>query len=117
MLQDDSGELMVFEHGSQFPITVDESLSQGTRDQIYLSIRFALMDHIDDNQERLPAFLDEVFVNWDHERRMLGYQILGDLAERRQVFVFTCHPWLADEILSVASAQLIRLADEPTMAT
>lgn len=112
MLQDDSGDLMVFEQASQFPITVDESLSQGTRDQIYLSIRFALMDHLDENQERLPAFLDEVFVNWDQERRMLGYQILKDLAARRQVFVFTCHPWLAAEIQSVVEAQLIELAND-----
>jgi len=112
MLQDDSGELTIFEHRSKFPITVDGSVSQGTRDQIYLSIRFALMDHIDDNQERLPAFLDEVFVNWDHERRMLGYQILRDLAARRQVFVFTCHPWLAEEIQSVVKAQRIELAND-----
>lgn len=112
MLEDESGDLIVFEQGSQFPIVVDESLSQGTRDQVYLSIRFALMDHLDDNQERLPAFLDEVFVNWDHERRMLGYQILKDLADRRQVFVFTCHPWLASEIRSVVEAQLIELTND-----
>lgn len=111
MLQDDSGEMIVYEQGGQFPITVDQSLSQGTRDQIYLSIRFALMDHIDDNQERLPAFLDEVFVNWDKERRMSGYQILKDLAARRQVFVFTCHPWLAEEIKTVVQAQLIELGE------
>jgi len=97
----------VFERGNKFPADVDDSLSQGTRDQIYLSIRFALMDHLDANQERLPAFLDEVFVNWDKERRMLGYEILKDLSERRQVFVFTCHPWLAEELQTVLTAQQI----------
>ena len=86
-----------------------ESLSQGTRDQIYLSIRFALMDHLDAHQERLPAFLDEVFVNWDKERRLLGYEILKDLSKRRQVFVFTCHPWMADELETVVTAKRITI--------
>lgn len=109
ILEDEGRSLMVFERGSGFPIEVDESLSQGTRDQVYLSIRFALMDHLDANQERLPAFLDEVFVNWDEHRRLLGYEILKDLSERRQVFVFTCHPWMADELETVVTAQRIDL--------
>jgi len=109
ILEDEGRRLMVFERGSGLPMEVDESLSQGTRDQVYLSIRFALMDHLDAHQERLPAFLDEVFVNWDEERRLLGYEILKDLSERRQVFVFTCHPWMADELEKVVTAQRIEL--------
>ncbi len=109
ILEDEGRRLTVFEKGSGFPIEVDESLSQGTRDQVYLSIRFALMDHLDAHQERLPAFLDEVFVNWDEDRRLLGYEILKDLSERRQVFVFTCHPWMANELETVVTAQRIEL--------
>jgi uncharacterized protein YhaN len=109
LLEDEERRLMVFEKGSGIPIEVDESLSQGTRDQVYLSIRFALMDHLDANQERLPACLDEVFVNWDADRRQLGYEILKDLASRRQVFIFTCHPWMAEELESVVTAQRIEL--------
>jgi uncharacterized protein YhaN len=109
ILEDEGNSLMVFQRGSGLPIEVDESLSQGTRDQVYLSIRFALMDHLDAHQERLPAFLDEVFVNWDKERRLLGYEILKDLSKRRQVFVFTCHPWMADELETVVTAKRITI--------
>ena len=57
------------------PWPVEAPLSQGTLDQIYLAIRFALVDHLDDGKESLPVFLDEVFVNWDRDRRIRCYDI------------------------------------------
>ncbi len=91
------------------PWPVEAPLSQGTLDQIYLAIRFALIDHLDEGQESLPVFLDEVFVNWDRDRRARCYDIFSEAAARRQVFVFTCHPWLAEEMEQALSAKRIPL--------
>lgn len=91
------------------PWPVEAPLSQGTLDQMYLTIRFALVDHLDEGKESLPVFLDEVFVNWDRDRRVRCYDIFSEVAERRQVFVFTCHSWLADEMEQALSAKRISL--------
>ena len=91
------------------PWPVGAPLSQGTLDQMYLAIRFALVDHLDEGKESLPVFLDEVFVNWDRDRRARCYDIFSEAATRRQVFVFTCHPWLAEEMEQALSAKRIPL--------
>ncbi len=74
------------------------SLSTGAQQQLYLAIRLAVMSHLDEGRERLPAFVDETFVNWDGSRRARGFELLHELSRTRQVFVMTCHaPW-ADEL-------------------
>ena len=84
------------EGGTPRPVTAP--LSQGVRDQIHVALRMALLDHLDQSQEALPVFLDEVFTAWDRNRRQEGYAVIEELAERRQVFVFTCHPALSEEL-------------------
>jgi uncharacterized protein YhaN len=90
-------------------VEVGPPLSTGTQEQIYVALRLALMDHLDDGQVRLPLFLDEVLVNWDATRRDRGLDLLDEMTTRRQVFLFTCHPHLADEAVA-RGATLWRLA-------
>jgi DNA repair exonuclease SbcCD ATPase subunit len=80
------------------PQAVAAPLSEGLRDQVYVALRLALLDHLDRGQEALPVLLDEVFTTWDRGRRKKAYMVLEELAERRQVFVFTCHPALSEEM-------------------
>lgn len=107
---DESNNLQVYQAGEDFPQAVNEPLSRGTRDQIYLAIRLAIIDHLDAEQERLPVFLDEVFVNWDPCRRKEGYAVLRSMAEHRQVFLFTCHPGLAQELEQEVGGHRVLLA-------
>ena len=79
------------------PVEVGPPLSTGTQEQIYVALRLALMDHLDDGQVHLPLFLDEVLVNWDATRRDRGLNLLEAVTATRQVFLFTCHPHLARE--------------------
>lgn len=79
-------------------VEVGPPLSTGTCEQIYLALRLALVRHLDEGGQRLPLFLDEVLVNWDPERRRRGLDLLERTATERQVFLFTCHPDLADEV-------------------
>jgi uncharacterized protein YhaN len=76
---------------------VGAPLSRGTRDQIHLALRLALIDHLDENGERLPLVLDEVLVHWDAARRAAIYGALATVAQTRQVFLMTCHESFASE--------------------
>jgi uncharacterized protein YhaN len=93
------------------PIPLSHPVSTGTLEQAYLSLRLAIVDHLDQGTESLPLFIDEVFVNWDAERRRRGMEVVAGLAETRQVFVFTCHPFMARE-LTEAGARLVELGRE-----
>jgi uncharacterized protein YhaN len=75
---------------------VGPPLSRGTLDQIQVSFRLAVVDHLDHGQETLPLFLDEVLLNWDRDRLDKGLEVLKRLAGKRQVGIFTCHEWLAE---------------------
>jgi hypothetical protein len=112
--------LVVFEAGASFSHLVKSPLSRGTLDQIYLALRLAIIDHLDADRERLPVFLDEVFVNWDAPRRHAAFEILGDMARERQLFVFTCHPFFAEETAEHLDAERIDLtalrSDDKLMA-
>jgi uncharacterized protein YhaN len=88
------------------PIPLTPPISTGTLEQAYLSLRLAIVDHLDQGGERLPLFVDEVFVNWDRERRSRGIEVLGSLSRSRQLFVFTCHPELAEEFSGCGAAVL-----------
>jgi uncharacterized protein YhaN len=80
------------------PVPLAHPVSTGTLEQAYLSLRLAIVDHLDQGGEKLPLFIDEVFVNWDGPRRTRGLELLVGIAKARQVFVFTCHPDLASEL-------------------
>jgi uncharacterized protein YhaN len=84
--------------GLPAPVALAGPVSTGTLEQAYLALRLAIVDHLDRSSEHLPLFVDEVFVNWDGERRAHGLEVLASIAETRQVFVFTCHPSVAEEL-------------------
>ena len=90
---------------------VGQALSQGTREQVYLALRLAIISHLDADRERLPLFMDEALVNWDAWRRDRAFAILERVAEERQVFIFTCHPAMAAE-MEDRGARVIPLAVE-----
>ncbi len=81
-------------------------LSTGATEQLYVAIRLSIMDHLDEGRERLPVFIDEIFVNWDAERRGRGLEALRELSEIRQVFMMTCHaPW-AEELVALGARRI-----------
>jgi len=80
------------------PVPLTPPISTGTLEQAYLSLRLAIVDHLDQGGERLPLFVDEVLVNWDQERRARGMDVLVDVSATRQLFVFTCHDDVAADL-------------------
>jgi uncharacterized protein YhaN len=75
--------------GQSLPIEV---LSRGTREQLFLSLRLALVRWYARRGIDLPLVLDDVLVNFDARRATAAAQLLRDFAARgHQLLVFTCH--------------------------
>ncbi len=66
-------------------------LSVGTRQQLYLSLRLALLITASDVGRGLPVVCDDILVNFDDTRRVQAARALAELARTRQVVLFTCH--------------------------
>ncbi len=67
-----------------------EGLSDGTRDQLYLALRLAAIEHHVETVAPCPVIFDDVLINSDDARASAALQVLGDLATRTQVALF--HP-------------------------
>ncbi|HET6498569.1 MAG TPA: hypothetical protein VFH17_05925, partial [Coriobacteriia bacterium] len=71
-------------------------LSTGTAEQLYLALRLALVGRLGQTGAALPVLMDDVFANFDPERRAGAAEVVAELARTRQVVVFTCHPETAE---------------------
>lgn len=78
------------EHGSVAPRDV-LTLSRGTGDQLWLAVRLAICELALPVEDRCPIVLDDALVNFDDQRLMPALELLGDLARKRQILLFTCH--------------------------
>ena len=72
-------------------------LSRGTREQMYLALRFGLVREFSQNMAPLPVIVDDALVNSDPRRALAAAQGLASLADTNQVLVFTCHPALVEQ--------------------
>ncbi len=82
---DDIGLVVELENGNYMPAS---RLSIGTIDQLYLSLRLAMVEKLSD--EKMPIILDEAFAYYDTERLT---NILKYIKERffdYQIILFTC---------------------------
>lgn len=66
-------------------------LSLGTCQQLYLALRIALLTSADNVGRAIPILADDILVNFDEQRRVGAARALVELAETRQVVLFTCH--------------------------
>lgn len=66
-------------------------LSLGTCQQLYLSLRIALLMTAENVGRAIPIMADDILVNFDEERRRGAVGALKELSARRQVILFTCH--------------------------
>lgn len=82
---DNIGLVVELENGNYIQAS---RLSIGTIDQLYLSLRLAMVEEL--SEERMPIILDEAFVFYDTERLK---NILSYIAQRfkdYQILIFTC---------------------------
>jgi uncharacterized protein YhaN len=73
------------------PLSV-QVLSRGTREQLFVSLRLALVAAYARRGIHLPMILDDVFVNFDAGRTRIACNVLRHFAKQgHQLLVFTCH--------------------------
>lgn len=73
-----------------------EVLSAGTREQLFLALRLALVKLYAERGIRLPLVLDDVLVNFDDSRAQAAAEVLQEFTKQgHQVLVFTCHEHIA----------------------
>lgn len=68
-----------------------ENLSAGTRDQLFLALRVAILDILS-TEYQLPLILDDTFVNFDHPRREMAREVVQRIAADRQVLLLSHDP-------------------------
>jgi uncharacterized protein YhaN len=73
-------------------------LSRGTAEQLYLSMRLALVREYANHVDPLPVVFDDIFVNFDPERSRTSFKAIRDLCTTHQVLLFTCHPHLVRQV-------------------
>ncbi|MCA9015279.1 MAG: DUF4332 domain-containing protein, partial [Planctomycetaceae bacterium] len=72
-------------------LTVSE-LSSGTREQLFLAIRLAMVERFRNQGVELPIILDDVLVNFDQKRTKAAIETLNAVASKgQQILFFTCH--------------------------
>ncbi|MBD3349070.1 MAG: AAA family ATPase [Candidatus Eisenbacteria bacterium] len=80
-----------------------EDLSTGTVDQLYLAIRYALLEFLSEH-EGAPFILDDALVNSDPERRSAALELLHEISDERQVIMLSCENHgqeFADRVISL----------------
>lgn len=76
-------------------------LSLGTCQQLYLALRIALLMEADNVGRAIPILADDILVNFDSVRRVGAARALAELAQVRQVILFTCHEEIVETIRKV----------------
>ncbi|MCC7474497.1 MAG: AAA family ATPase [Pirellulales bacterium] len=93
-------------------------LSRGTREQLFVSLRLALVAAYARRGIHLPMILDDVFVNYDAGRTRTACAVLRNFAKQgHQLMVFTCHEhvWQMFKEISVDCRRIPnRLGSEET---
>lgn len=89
-------------------------MSEGTIDQLFLSLRIAAVEESVAGGVRLPFLADDLFITYDDERSAAGFRVLARLAEQTQVLFFTHHEHLAElarDVLTPARVSTCRLGE------
>lgn len=82
-----------------------EAMSEGTADQLYLSLRLAALELRRDSHPHMPLVLDDVLITSDDTRAANVLRALARFAEDGQVMLFTHHRHLVELARDVLTEQ------------
>ena len=77
-------------------------LSAGTADLLYLSVHLALCELTCPADDPCPLVLDDTLVNFDDARAGRAMALFREIAQHRQVILFTCHEGVARALKKAA---------------
>ncbi len=82
-----------------------EAMSTGTRDQLYLALRLAALDHYVDSAEPLPLIVDDILIQFDDDRSRATLDALAEFSSKTQVILFTHHERVVAEARGLERAK------------
>ena len=78
---------------ARVPVT---GMSQGTRDQLFLSLRLAAIEQHIEGRGPFPVIVDDLLVQFDDDRAVATLEVLSELSVKTQVLFFTHHKHLIE---------------------
>ena len=110
-----ANDILLVENSAGESLTVDH-LSRGTREQLFLSVRLAIVATFARRGIKLPLVLDDVLVNFDALRAQRAAEVLSEFAAGgHQVLLFTCHEHMW-QMFKAIDADCRRLPSRGTVA-
>lgn len=89
-LGDGSKPVLLGVRPNDIEVSVD-GMSDGTRDQLYLSLRIATLEQHLSKGEPMPFVVDDILIGFDDNRTRVCLEVLAELALSTQVLLFTHH--------------------------
>jgi len=86
-----------------------DGMSEGTRDQLYLSLRLASLERYLETNEPMPFIVDDILVNFDNDRAAATLGVLAELSEKTQVIFFTHHLHLVELTQTGGVKEVVRV--------
>ncbi len=100
---DDKGDVLLGLRSDGNTLAI-EQMSEGTRDQLYLALRLATIEHWFDSHPPIPFIVDDILLSFDDERAEAAIRTLLRLASQTQVLFFTHHEHLVSLCRRVVAA-------------
>ena len=97
----DSDDIFIVDENEQVKGLLE--MSRGTREQLYLALRFGLIEEYEKRSEPLPLVMDDIFVNFDDDRNNQIRDRIIQFSKKRQVIVLTCHKRVLDAYSSMGA--------------
>jgi uncharacterized protein YhaN len=85
-----------------------EGLSDGARDQLFLALRLATLEH-QATAVPLPLILDDILIHFDDDRAAAALGVLAEHAATTQVMLFTHHARIVDLAQRALPASSLRV--------
>lgn len=98
---DDDAPLLAGRRASGATVRVGD-MSEGTRDQLYLALRLAYLEHYAERAAPAPFIADDLFASFDDDRTGHGLETLAAIGAKVQPILFTHHR----HVVEIAASRL-----------
>ena len=88
-----------------------EGMSDGTTDQLYLSLRIASIEKYVHENEPIPFIVDDILVHFDDIRSKETLSVLMELSNHTQIIFFTHHARLIEIMNDITEEEEYQLID------
>ncbi|MCI0182368.1 MAG: AAA family ATPase [Acidibacillus sp.] len=82
-------------------------MSDGTRDQLFLSLRLAFVLQHMTKEHAVPLIMDDILVHFDDARTEATLEVLAEVAQKTQVIYFTHHQSIVQAVQKLSQSHSI----------